>query len=134
MKQAIIIATLATLFLYVALAKTEIEIVAEPTPTPERNPKTASWYDYKIVGRWGYTCQRATEDCYTETHLTGASREYPRGSMVEVCRIKTNKCIQVKITDYIEHPERDIDLSSFAFSQLADLSAGLMQVHTKLIE
>ena len=103
-----------------------IDVVAEP----EINPKFSSWYDYKLIGRWGYVCDRNTEDCYTEYHRTGASREYPRGSTVEVCRSDNQKiCVVVKITDWIEHPERDIDLSSHAFNQLAPLNIGLIKVN-----
>lgn len=91
-------------------------------------PLTASWYDYKIVGKTTAVCNHEKEKCYTESHNVAASRKYVRGTQVVVCRKNTDKCVQVKITDYIEHPDRDIDLSSYAFSQLGSLSLGLMNV------
>ena len=89
----------------------------------------ASWYDYKLddSGK-GRVCFMKEDDCYTETHRVAASRNYPRGTMVVVCLLDKSKCVEVKITDYIEHPERDIDLSSYAFSQIADLKHGLVDV------
>ena len=89
----------------------------------------ASWYDYKLddSGK-GRVCFMKEDDCYTETHRVAASRNYPRGTMVVVCLADKSKCVEVKITDYIEHPERDIDLSSYAFSQLTDLKHGLIDV------
>lgn len=103
---------------------------AVSTPTPEA--QVASWYDYDIASDgYGYVCHREIDDCYTESHFVAASRDYPRGTMVEVCR--GDRCVIVKITDYIEHPERDIDLSSFAFSHLAPLSYGLIGVNIRAI-
>lgn len=94
----------------------------------------ASWYDYELKMGLGHVCNRVAKDCYTEHHLTGASRDYKRGTSVGVCRLGTDKCVVVKITDYIEHPERNIDLSSYAFSQLGSLSEGLISVTIKEVK
>ncbi len=90
---------------------------------------TSSWYDYKIIGKYGYVCKREIEDCYTEYSLVGASRDFPRYSLVEVCSLNSSlKCVVVRITDWVEHPDRVIDLSSYAFGQLAPLGVGLIEV------
>ena len=78
----------------------------------------ASWYDYQLKGYPNYS----------KTHLTCASRKYPRGTILNV-RYK-GKVIAVRVNDY--GPEswtgRIIDLSSYAFSQLASLKIGVIVV------
>ena len=93
------------------------------TPVSEQeSPKNvvvgiSSWYDYSLNGiEW------------SKNHNTAASRDFPRYSMVRVTNLANGKSVDVYINDYIEHPERDIDLSSFAFSQIASLSLGLINV------
>lgn len=89
----------------------------------------ASWYDYKLLENGlGVVCNMKKEDCYTETKKVAASRDFPRGTLVGVCRVGTDRCVDVIITDYIEHPDRIIDLSSYAFSQLEDLRTGIINV------
>ena len=79
----------------------------------------ASWYDYKLKGiKW------------SKNHRTAASRDLPRYSYARVTNLENGKSVEVFINDF--GPElwtgRDIDLSSFAFSQIADLSRGLAYV------
>ena len=88
----------------------------------------ASWYDYKIDGDVGVYCNHYKEDCYTEHHATCASRDFPRRTMLRVVNTRNGKDIVVKVTDYIEHPDRVIDLSSYAFSSLELLEVGLIDV------
>lgn len=93
----------------------------------------ASFYDYKIgADGWGRPCQRGN-GCWTETRAVAASRDYPRGSIVRVTNLKTNQSVAVQITDWIEHPERDIDLSSYAFNEIGDLKEGLLTVRIEPI-
>ena len=58
---------------------------------------------------------------------TCASRDYPKGDILKVTY--KNKTIECRINDY--GPEawtgRDIDLSSYAFKQLAPLKQGLLK-------
>ena len=89
---------------------------------------TASWYDYKIgADGLGRPCANGT-GCWTETRAVAASREYPRGSWVRVANKENGRTVVVQITDWIEHPERDIDLSSHAFSEIAALKQGVIKV------
>lgn len=87
----------------------------------------ASWYDYDLKGY----------PDYSKSNLTAASRDFPRGTRLKVCRIGSNACVVVRVNDYgPEHcadnpvacPERDIDLSSAAFKKLAPLKHGLLKV------
>lgn len=94
----------------------------------------ASWYDYKLVGKWGKVCFRNREDCYTAHHLVGASRDYKRGTTVRVCKLHSTDCVNVLITDYVENKARNIDLSSLAFSKIAPLGVGIIEVTIQKID
>lgn len=92
-----------------------VELVEEKTAT------TASWYDYQLNDiRW------------SEDHRTAASREFERGTLVEVTNVANGKTVEVLINDYgpeyAVHPDRELDLSSFAFLQIAELQEGLIEV------
>jgi hypothetical protein len=101
---------------------------------------TASWYDYSFyydpVCRCtrpdGYVCNRTKEDCYTEDKLFAASRDYPRGTELLVTNLASGREVVVTVTDYgpeeAAHPGRIIDLTSYAFAQIADIGEGLIEV------
>ena len=84
--------------------------------------KISSWYDYDLVGYPDYS--KYTSTC--------ASRDYPKKTILKVINIKNGKSVECRVNDWIEHPERDIDLSSFAFKQIGLLRDGLLDV--KIIE
>lgn len=87
----------------------------------------ASWYDYQLDGIW-----------WSKDHRTAASRDYPRGSTLKVCNTQNLACVEVYVNDYgpdgAIHPDRAIDLSSYAFSQISDLSLGLANVSIERIK
>jgi len=90
--------------------------VIKPQPTKD-SVKVASWYDYSLEGiEWSIN------------HRTAASRDLIRYETYRVTNIANGKHVDVFINDYIEHPDRDIDLSSYAFNQIADLKLGLINV------
>ena len=108
---------------------------------PSRWYGTASWYDYKIEsdGR-GVPCYISRERCYTEDKLFAASRDYPRGTKLLVSRLDDyatpeGRTVVITVTDFgpeeALHPGRVIDLTSYAFSQIADLSEGLIEVRVE---
>jgi len=87
------------------------------SPPPQKIITVASWYDYEINGRpWSIE------------HATCASRDFPRRTILIVTNIANGKNITCRVNDYIEHPERGIDLSSYAFSRIANLEKGLIMV------
>lgn len=79
----------------------------------------ASYYDYSLNGK-----------LWSKDHRTAASRDLPRYSYAKVINLANNKEVIVYINDHgpEEWTKREIDLSSFAFSQLAPLSLGLIKV------
>lgn len=85
----------------------------------------ASWYNYPTKG-----------GAQSRTTATTASRDFPKGTMLEVCA--GDKCVELLVTDYgpraAAHPDRRLDLSSFAFSQLAPLSRGVIKVQYREIK
>lgn len=90
---------------------------ASQTAKTDITASIASWYDYELNGiKW------------SKNHLTCASRTLKRYSKAKVTNLSNGKSVICYVNDYIEHPERQIDLSSYAFSQLADLKIGLIKV------
>ena len=86
----------------------------------------SSWYDYHLENYPNYS----------KDHYTAASRDYPRGTMLKVCRtipgITINQteitCIDVRVNDFVENKDVIIDLSSAAFKELAPLGRGVIEV------
>jgi len=83
----------------------------------------ASWYDYNLA-----------EQEWSKNHFTAASRDLKRYSYAKITNLANDKSVVVFINDYIEHPLRDIDLSSYAFSQIADLKIGLIKVKIEALK
>lgn len=77
----------------------------------------ASWYDYKLDGI-----------VWSKEHNTCASRTLKRYTMARITNLANGKTVDCYVNDYIEHPDREIDLSSHAFAEIADLKLGLVKV------
>lgn len=79
----------------------------------------ASWYDYTLASGWS-----------SVGHFVCATRDFERYSYVEVTH--KDKSVICRVTDFGPdkdlHPDRIIDLSSTAFSKLAPLSEGIIEV------
>ena len=99
---------------YEPKAENEIQSTIEQSKTAPARSQTAktevigvtSWYNYEINGvKW------------SKAHRTCASRDLKRYSMARITNIATGASVDCFVNDYIEHPERDIDLSSYAFNR-----------------
>lgn len=90
-----------------------------------------SWYNYDF-NRADQKCRDSS--CWSLYHSTCASRDFPRYSTLIVRRLDTGKEIECYVNDVIGDPTRIIDLSSFAFNQLAPLKIGLIDVSVRLKE
>lgn len=102
----------------------------EPKTLPVNKNKVftgeASWYDYdypKGSGNW-----------VTKNKLVAASRDFPRGTKLEVC--SKDKCVDVVVTDYgpQKRTGRIIDMGSLAFSKICSLRRGVCQVSVEEIK
>jgi rare lipoprotein A (peptidoglycan hydrolase) len=87
----------------------------------------ASWYDYDLK-RLDQKCLDNT--CWSLTHNTCASRRFKKGKTLIVKNLDNDKIIECYVNDYgpEESTGREIDLSSHAFSRLALLSTGVINV------
>ena len=83
----------------------------------------ASWYDYDLAGIGDYS----------KSHRTCASRKYKRGTYLSVSY--EGKSVVCLVNDYGPdgsiHPDRIIDLSSFAYQQLSSLDTGIINVSVR---
>jgi len=95
--------------------------IAVSTSTPLRGK--ASWYDYSLKDAPNYS--RFNSTC--------ASRDYPRGSLLQVTNTKTGAATVCRVNDYVESSNVIVDLSSYAFKKLAPLSLGIVEVELENI-
>ncbi|MGO2365538.1 MAG: septal ring lytic transglycosylase RlpA family protein [Pseudoalteromonas sp.] len=89
----------------------------------------ASYYADKYHGRL-----TASGEVYSQQGMTAAHKELPFGSKVRVTNLTNNRSIIVKINDrgpFIRG--RIIDLTKHAFSQLANLNEGVVDVEIELL-
>jgi rare lipoprotein A len=96
----------------------------EPVVGPYPRYGKASWYTARSTSsgekfnRFGFSC---------------AMRKFDFGKYYRVCNIKNNKCVVVRHNDFGPAKRmylrgRIIDLSKAAFSRIADLKKGVIQV------
>lgn len=89
----------------------------------------ASYYAMKYQFR-----TTASGERYNHYSSTAAHRTLPFGTKVRVTNIANNKSVVVKINDrgpFIDG--RVIDLSRSAFSEIADLDLGIIEVTTEVV-
>ena len=120
MKQIIIIATIFFLIPITLNIGSSIRYSGFPTSENKKKEGIASYYDYKI-GDWS-----------SIGHRVCATRDFIRYSMVKVTNKDNNKSVTCKVLDYGPDesifPERVVDLSSTAFSIIADRKLGTVNV------
>jgi len=116
-------------------SQTMVQVTIPDKKTPE-TPKfeatesaisgVGSYYDYVLASGWS-----------SKGHNVCATRDFPRYEMLKVTNVDNGKSVVCKITDYGPdasiHPDRVVDLSSYAFSQIADLRLGVINVKIELI-
>lgn len=85
----------------------------------------ASYYDYALKDNTEYSKQNLTTACWSE---------YPKGTLFRVSY--QDKSVIVRCNDRGAFKElgRFLDLSSFAFSQLASLSKGVIVVNVEVVQ
>jgi rare lipoprotein A (peptidoglycan hydrolase) len=109
------------------IATEEIEEDSSWIEEAQKNIGIASWYDYDLRTK-DQKCR--SDDCYSMLNATCASRDYERGTILMVANLKTGDFVYCRVNDYGPEIETGviIDLSSYAFKQLAKLSDGLIDV------
>ncbi len=109
----------------------EVAIVPEarvvtpaPTTRPLAAPATAPASSYQVTGAASWYSEAPAGYC--------ASPELPFGTVVTVTDLSTGASVTCRIDDrQARAPNRVIDMSEEGFSQLAPLSAGLVEVSVR---
>lgn len=96
----------------------------------KNNPRTgkASYYHPKFVGR-----KTATGEIFSNNKYTAACNQYPLGTYLKVTNTKNGKVVYVKVNDRIGHPQRIIDLTQRAASDLKYVNSGLANVTIEVV-
>ena len=90
----------------------------------------ASYYAMKFQSK-----KTASGELYDRAKKTAAHKNLPFGTIVKVTNIKNSKSVIVKINDRGPFVKgRIVDLSSSAFSRIADLGAGVIEVKIEVIK
>lgn len=85
----------------------------------------ASWYGPRFHGK-----KTANGQIFNMHALTAAHRKLPFGTRVKVVNLKNKKEVIVTINDRGPYAKkRKLDLSRFAFSQIASLKEGVIKVN-----
>jgi len=84
------------------------------------NNGIASWY-----GVWPKVARLANNAYYAAAHDLGT---YPRGTVLWVVNKANGKGVKVTVLDYMENPNCTLDLSKAAFSSIASLGAGIIDI------
>lgn len=93
----------------------------------EKPSGKASFYDYVLDSGWS-----------SKGHLVCAVRDWPRKTKLLVTNTLNGKEVTCTVTDFgpnkAIHPDRIIDLSSHAFSQISDLKLGIINVTVQQVD
>jgi len=102
-------------------------------PRSSSDNKLATWYDYDLKSD-NQKCRK--DDCYSKSHATCASRDYPRETILLVKNIKNQKETKCRVNDYgpEEQTGKHLDLSSYAFKQIAPLFLGVIEVEISIYD
>ena len=101
----------------------------------------SDWIGYTQAGKASYYATKfqskktASGELYDNAKKTAAHRKLPFGTKVKVTNTKNSKSVIVKINDrgpFVKN--RIIDLSGSAFSRIADLDAGVIDVTIEVVK
>lgn len=99
----------------------------------------ASWYSVASLHKEGTWAKSkgvmANGKAFSDTDLTCANRLYPLGTMLIITNKANGKSVIVKTTDRIgkRFANTRVDLSKGAFSKIASLKEGLIEVSVKKV-
>ena len=104
----------------------------------ERN---SNWVGYTESGKASFYAMKfqskktASGELYDKAKKTAAHKKLPFGTKVKVTNTKNSKSVIVKINDRGPFVKgRIIDLSNSAFSSIANLDAGVIEVKIEVIK
>ena len=113
--------------------------LVECSSVPEK--RDSNWIGYTESGKASYYAMKfqskktASGELYDRSKKTAAHKKLPFGTKVRVTNVKNSKSVTVKINDRGPFVKgRIVDLSSSAFSRIADLGAGVIEVKIEVIK
>jgi rare lipoprotein A len=113
--------------------------LVECSSVPEE--RDSNWIGYTESGKASYYAMKfqskktASGELYDRDKKTAAHKKLPFGTKVRVTNVKNSKSVTVKINDRGPFVKgRIVDLSSSAFSRIADLGAGVIEVKIEVIK
>ena len=113
--------------------------LVECSSVPEK--RDSNWIGYTESGKASYYAMKfqskktASGELYDRDKKTAAHKKLPFGTKVKVTNIKNSKSVIVKINDRGPFVKgRIVDLSSSAFSRIADLGAGVIEVKIEVVK
>jgi rare lipoprotein A len=102
--------------------------------------KDSNWSGYTESGKASHYALKfqskktASGELYDNARKTAAHRKLPFGTKIKVTNIKNSKSVIVKINDRGPFVKgRIVDLSGSAFSSIANLDAGIIEVKIEVI-
>ena len=111
----------------------------ECSSLPEK--RDSNWIGYTESGKASYYAMKfqskktASGEFYDRAKKTAAHKKLPFGTKVRVTNIENSKSVIVKINDRGPFVKgRIVDLSSSAFSRIANLGAGVIEVKIEVIK
>ena len=108
---------------------TNTEVISEPVEEIQEIGTWVKVYDYNGVaswyGIWPYLARISDNAYYAAAHDLGT---YPKGTQLWVVNKANGKGVKVTVLDYMENPECSLDLSKAAFSAIASLGAGIIDI------
>jgi rare lipoprotein A len=112
--------------------------LVECSSVPET--RDSNWMGYTESGKASYYAMKfqskktASGELYDRAKKTAAHKKLPFGTKVRVTNLKNSKSVIVKINDRGPFVRgRIVDLSSSAFSRIANLDAGVIEVKIEVI-
>ena len=121
-------------FLCVSIFFTLLECSSVPTR------RDSNWVGYTESGKASYYAMKfqskktASGELYDRAKKTAAHKKLPFGTKVRVTNIKNSKSVIVEINDRGPFVKgRIVDLSSSAFSRIANLDTGVIEVKIEVI-
>jgi len=112
--------------------------LVECSSIPEK--RDSNWVGYTESGKASYYAMKfqskktASGELYDRDKKTAAHKKLPFGTKLRVTNIKNSKSVIVKINDRGPFVKgRIVDLSSSAFSRIANLDAGVIEVKIEVI-
>lgn len=118
---------ICSLLAILSISAITFDLKAQGNASREKTGK-ASYYHPKFTGR-----KTATGEIFSNNKYTAACNQYPLGTYLKVTNTNNGRVVYVKVNDRIGHPQRIIDLTHRAASDLKYINSGLATVKIEAV-